>query len=312
MIMFGAHESVLLTPSVDGLNIKADGIYVDGTFGRGGHSQAILDRLGPDGTLLAIDKDTTALACAAKRFGHDKRFSIMHDSFANIENIAKERDLVGRISGILLDLGVSSPQLDDPARGFSFMHDGPLDMRMNPEQVLNAEIFVNKASEEELSYVFKTYGEERFAHRIARAIIRAREERGGIKTTSVFAEIVKQANPKWEKHKHPATRVFQAIRIHVNHELQDLEDGLSQCVKVLAVDGRLAVISFHSLEDRIVKQFMKKASEGERMPIKLPIKAVEVNTGFRRVGKAIKPSDEEMKRNVRARSAVLRIGEKTL
>ena len=310
--MFGAHESVLLMPSVDGLNIVPDGIYVDGTFGRGGHSQAILDRLGPNGALVAIDKDTTALACAAERFGHDKRFSIVNASFANIDAIAKEKGIEKRISGILLDLGVSSPQLDDPMRGFSFMNNGPLDMRMNPEQVLSAETFINAASEDQMSDVFKTYGEEKFARRIARAIVRAREEQGPIKTTAVLAEVVKQANPKWEKHKHPATRVFQAIRIHVNHELKDLEEGLGKCVGVLAVGGRLAVISFHSLEDRIVKHFMRKSSEGERLPIGLPVKAVEVNTGFKRVGKAIKPSDEEMKRNVRARSAVLRIGEKTL
>lgn len=311
MIMFGAHESVLLTPSIEGLNVLPHGHYVDGTFGRGGHSKAILDLLGPKGTLLAMDKDPTAVECAKERFGQDKRFSIVHDSFANIEQVIKEKGLFEQISGILLDLGVSSPQLDNPERGFSFMQDGPLDMRMNPEQALSAEVFINTAPESLLSEVFKNYGEERFARRIAKAIVQQREA-SPIKTTRVLAEIVKQANPKWEKHKHPATRVFQAIRIHVNRELQDLDDGLKACVRVLAVGGRLAVISFHSLEDRIVKQFMREASEGQRLPIGVPVKAMDLKSGFKRIGKAIKPSDEEMKQNVRARSAILRIGEKTL
>jgi 16S rRNA (cytosine1402-N4)-methyltransferase len=206
-------------------------------------------------------------------------------------------------------LGVSSPQLDNPERGFSFMQQGPLDMRMDLSQDLDAARFVNKAEATEMAKVFKEYGEERFAGRIARAIVSAREE-NPILTTAALAEIVKAANPKWEKHKHPATRVFQAIRIHINQELMDLTACLKQCVKTLTVGGRLVVISFHSLEDRIVKHFMREEEQGLRPPPGVPVRAIDIKTCFKRVGKAIKPSDDEIKQNVRSRSAVLRIGEK--
>lgn len=303
------HQSVLLQEAIDGLAIKADGIYVDGTFGRGGHSRAILQQLSNSGRLIAIDKDPEAISYAEQHFAEDPRFQIYHGSFANLAEWAKEAKVYGQINGILLDLGVSSPQLDNPERGFSFMQQGPLDMRMNLGQELDAARFVNNAEADEMAAIFREYGEERFAGRIARAIVAAREQ-SPIKTTEALAEIVKQANPKWEKHKHPATRVFQAIRIHVNQELNDLTKALDLAMDVLAIGGRLVVISFHSLEDRIVKQFMRNKEYGQRPPPGVPIRNEEIQTNFKRIGKAIKASDSEIKQNVRARSAVLRIGEK--
>jgi len=307
--MMTEHRAVLLKESIDGLNIVQDGVYIDGTFGRGGHSRAILEKLGEAGRLIAFDKDPEAIAYAEHHFCNDKRFSIVHASFAALSQIVKEQQFDGKINGILMDLGVSSPQLDNPERGFSFMQQGPLDMRMDLHQTLTAASFVNHAKADEMAAVFREYGEERFAGRIARAIVEARDvER--IETTAVLAEIVKQANPKWEKHKHPATRVFQAIRIYVNQELTDLSSALKQCVDVMAVGGRLSVISFHSLEDRIVKQFMRKMEQGNAPPKGVPVREVDIETCFKRVGKAIKPHDNEVSINVRARSAVLRIGEK--
>lgn len=303
------HKPVLLQEVIHGLAIVPDGVYVDCTFGRGGHSRAILNELNQQGRLIAIDKDLEALAHAKEHFAHDPRFQIAHGSFTTLSDVAKDFGVYGHINGILMDLGVSSPQLDDPGRGFSFMQQGPLDMRMDLSQDLDAAGFVNHADEAEMMRVFREYGEERFAGRIARAIIAARAIEP-ILTTNVLAEIVKQANPKWEKHKHPATRVFQAIRIHVNQELSDLTACLTQCLNALAVGGRLAVISFHSLEDRIVKQFMRKQERGEQPPLGVPIKAADIKPCFRCIGKAIQPQDEEIKQNVRSRSAVLRIGEK--
>ena len=304
-----SHRSVLLQESIHALAIQPDGIYVDGTFGRGGHSRAILQELNQSGRLIAIDKDLEAIDHAEQYFCNDPRFTIAHGSFANIAEVTKQQGIYGKVNGILLDLGVSSPQLDNPERGFSFMKEGPLDMRMDSTQALDAARFVNEADANEMTQVFRQYGEERFAGRIARAIVLAREE-APILSTSVLAEIVKEANPKWEKHKHPATRVFQAIRIHINQELTDLTDCLKQSVGSLAVGGRLVVISFHSLEDRIVKQFMRSEEQGIQPPLGVPIKAVDLKTNFKRVGKAIKPQDDEIKENVRSRSAVLRIGEK--
>ena len=304
-----AHQSVLLQESINGLAIKANGIYVDGTFGRGGHSSAILQHLNESGRLIAIDKDQEAIDHAKQHFANDPRFTIFKGSFAQLADIATQFGVHGQINGILLDLGVSSPQLDNPARGFSFMQEGPLDMRMDLEQDLDAARFINQAPAAEMEMVFRHYGEERFARRIANAIVTAREE-APILTTAVLAEIVKAANPKWEKHKHPATRVFQAIRIHINAELTDLTECLKQCVAALAVGGRLAIISFHSLEDRIVKQFMRAEEQGERLPLGVPQKAADIKTCFKRIGKAIKPQNEEIKHNNRSRSAVLRIGEK--
>ena len=306
----GLHQSVLLHESINGLSIKAGGIYVDGTFGRGGHSRAILEQMDASGRLIAIDKDQEAIHHGLQHFSSDPRFTICRGSFATLGEIATQQGVHGQINGILLDLGVSSPQLDNPERGFSFMQEGPLDMRMDLEQDLDAARFVNTAKAVEMEMVFRQYGEERFARRISNAIVSAREE-SPILTTAVLAEIVKAANPKWEKHKHPATRVFQAIRIHINQELTDLTVCLKQCLAAMAVGGRLVVISFHSLEDRIVKQFMRTEEQGMCLPIGVPMKAAEIKTSFKRIGKAIKPQDDEIKRNSRSRSAVLRIGEKT-
>lgn len=303
------HQSVLLQESIQGLAIKADGIYVDCTFGRGGHTEKILQHLSSDGRLIAIDKDKAAIDAGKKRFGDDARVQFFHGSFARLEEFTRQTDLFGKVNGILLDLGVSSPQLDEAARGFSFMQEGPLDMRMDQTQTLNAADYINEASVEDLSRVFKEYGEERFAGRIARAIVVARQS-ALISSTTKLAEIVKAANPRWEKHKHPATRVFQAIRLHVNQELQDLNVCLEAAFNALTHHGRLAVISFHSLEDRIVKQFMRMKEEGHRLPPEIPIKAQTLKSPFKRIGKAIKPTDEEITTNIRARSAVLRVGEK--
>jgi 16S rRNA (cytosine1402-N4)-methyltransferase len=307
--MLGTHQSVLLHESIEGLAIRPDGIYFDGTFGRGGHSRAILEQLNEQGRLFAIDKDLEAIESAKKDFADDRRFQIIHGSFANIKEFALEQQVLGKVDGILLDLGVSSPQLDSPERGFSFIQQGPLDMRMDASQLVSAERFVNQAEAEEMASIFRQYGEERFAGRIARAIVAARNQEP-IKTTLQLAEIVKEANPKWEKHKHPATRVFQAIRIHVNQELADLTSCLEASLEVLALSGRLVVISFHSLEDRIVKQFMRDKEQGERLPKEIPVRNEQNKSKFKRVGKAVMPSESEVQDNVRARSAVLRIGER--
>lgn len=304
------HQPVLLKESIDGLNIVKDGIYVDGTFGRGGHSRAILNELGPAGRLIAFDKDPEACDYARQCFGDEKRFSVIHASFATLSQVAAELKIVGRVNGILLDLGVSSPQLDNPERGFSFMRKGPLDMRMNLEQNLTAADFVNYTKAEEMAEIFKVYGEERYAGRIARAIVAAREK-APILTTTDLAEIVKEAHPRWEKHKHPATRVFQAIRIYINQELVDLDSLLRKCIQVLAVGGRLVVISFHSLEDRKVKHFIQELERGNAPPKGVPVREDQIKNYFKRVSKGIKPHEDEIKLNVRARSAVLRIGEKT-
>ncbi|WP_419421139.1 16S rRNA (cytosine(1402)-N(4))-methyltransferase RsmH [Legionella sp. D16C41] len=304
-----SHQSVLLQESIESLAIKANGIYIDGTFGRGGHSQGILDHLSNQGRLIAIDKDLEAIEFAKIHFINDPRFQIFQGSFADLPNFAKQANVYQHVNGILLDLGVSSPQLDNASRGFSFMQAGPLDMRMNLQQSLDAATYVNNAQLDEMAKVFWTYGEERFARRIAKAIIEARAK-APITTTTALAEIIKQANPKWEKHKHPATRVFQAIRIHINNELDDLKKGLEGAFQTLAKGGRLAVISFHSLEDRIVKQFMRDMEMGQQLPFDVPIRAAEEIKRFKRIGKAIKPKEEETRQNVRSRSAILRIGEK--
>jgi 16S rRNA (cytosine1402-N4)-methyltransferase len=302
------HESVLLQEAIQGLAIKSNGIYIDGTFGRGGHSEAILQCLGKEGRLIAIDKDLTAVNYAKTKF-KDSRFSIFQGSFARLKEFAMEAGVLGTVDGLLLDLGLSSPQLDEADRGFSFMQQGPLDMRMDVSQPISAAQFVNETAVDEMAAVFRLYGEERFANRIARAIDVARKKEP-ITSTLQLAEIVKEANPKWEKHKHPATRVFQAIRIQVNQELTDLSACLEQSMEVLAKGGRLAVISFHSLEDRIVKQFMRKQEEGEKLPPEVPVRYEAEKAVFKRVGKAVMPKESEIKMNVRARSAVLRIGEK--
>lgn len=304
------HRPVLLEEALEGLAIRPNGIYIDGTFGRGGHSRAILEHLSDQGKVFAMDKDPEAIKSGKVQFGDDSRFQIVQESFANLGSYARQHNLLGRVDGILLDLGLSSPQLDDPKRGFSFLHEGPLDMRMNPEADEDAATWLMHVSEAELAKVLTNYGEERFARRIAKAIIAEREQ-GPISTTRQLANIIAKAVPSREKHKHPATRSFQAIRIVINRELEELQACLEQCLEVLTIGGRLAVISFHSLEDRIVKQFIRKLVKGDNeLPSKLPVKQSAFTPKLKAIGKAIKPSIEEIKRNVRARSAVLRIAEK--
>lgn len=307
--MSSSHKPVLFEEAIEALAIDPEGVYIDGTFGRGGHARAILERLGPDGRLFALDKDWEAIDFAKTHFSQDLRFQIRQGSFRDLAFWAREWDIVGKVQGILLDLGVSSPQIDDAQRGFSFMQAGPLDMRMDTQQGLSAAHFINEAKESDLADVFFTYGEERYSRRIARAIVAARDH-APIQDTKTLAEVIKVAHPKWEKHKHPATRVFQAIRIYVNQELKDLELGLTQALEVLAVGGRMAVISFHSLEDRMVKQFMQRAEQGVRLPKNIPIQANEHKGCLQRIGRAIKPTEGEIQSNIRARSAILRIGEK--
>lgn len=303
------HQPVMLKEVIDALAIKPGGVYVDATFGRGGHTRGILASLGSEGRVLAIDRDAEAIAHAGKVFKDEPRLSLYHGSFAELAEAVEQAGLTGKVNGILMDLGVSSPQLDTPERGFSFMQDGPLDMRMDTRQPLSAARFVNEASVDEMTRVFREYGEERFSGRIARAIAESRAK-APLERTLELAEIVKAANPRWERHKHPATRVFQAIRIHVNAEMHSLKAALSQSMKVLAPEGRLAVISFHSLEDRVVKLFMRNLEQGDVLPRDVPVRFEVQNKVFRRVGKAIKAGEQEVADNVRARSAVLRTGEK--
>lgn len=303
------HCSVLLRESVDALLQDVNGIYIDCTFGRGGHTREILQRLGPAGRLLAFDKDPEAIAYGEQVFAGEGRLQLIHSSFADLAAVVAELNLQGAIHGVLMDLGVSSPQLDQAERGFSFMQDGPLDMRMDTTSGQSAAQWINGAAEAQMMQIFFDYGEERFARRIARAIV-ARRQKKPFERTKDLADVVAAANPKWEREKHPATRVFQAIRIFINKELDDLQQGLSAAFEVVKPGGRVAVISFHSLEDRIVKRFFKEGAKGEDFPKGLPIRADQINRTMELVSKPIKASAEELKNNVRARSAVLRVAEK--
>lgn len=305
----GEHLPVMLDEVVHHFAIQPNGMYVDATFGRGGHSAAILKQLGPEGRLLAIDKDLKAVAYAHKQFSKDPRFSIQQGSFAHLRDFLIRENVFGKVDGILFDLGVSSPQLDDADRGFSFMREGKLDMRMDTSSGIDAAEWIAKTPEEEMARVLWEYGEERYARRIAKAIVTARLL-SPIVTTQQLAEIVMAAIPRWEKGKHPATRSFQAIRIEINQELEDLKQGLNEALEALKVGGRLVVISFHSLEDRLVKHFIQDHERGKALPSKLPLKSTAVNQRLRRLGPAMKPSSEEINVNPRARSAVLRIAEK--
>ncbi len=309
------HITVLLHEAVDGLALKEDGIYIDATFGRGGHSRLILSKLSANGRLIAIDRDPRAIAEAQKI--QDPRFHIEHNSFSAIPEICEKLGLTGKIDGILLDLGVSSPQLDDAERGFSFMKDGPLDMRMDTTKGLSAAQWLQQVSEQDLAWVLKTFGEERFAKRIAQTIVgynKSAVEKNSeiLNRTLQLAELIAQSVPFKDKHKHPATRSFQAIRIYINSELEELESLLQSALTVLAPQGRLSVISFHSLEDRMVKHFMRKQSKGEDIPKGLPLREdqIERRQTLKTIGKAIQPSDEEIAFNPRSRSAVLRIAER--
>ncbi|MDF7661305.1 16S rRNA (cytosine(1402)-N(4))-methyltransferase RsmH [Erwiniaceae bacterium L1_54_6] len=305
------HTTVLLDEAVNALNIREDGIYIDGTFGRGGHSRLILSQLGANGQLLAIDRDPQAIAAAAEI--KDPRFSIVHGPFSALAEYVTERGLNGKIDGVLLDLGVSSPQLDDAERGFSFMRDGPLDMRMDPTRGQSASEWLLSAEEADIAFVLKTYGEERFAKRIARAIVERNREQPMTRTKEL-ADVIYAATPVKDKFKHPATRSFQAIRIWINSELEEIDIALKGALSVLAPGGRLSVISFHSLEDRLVKRFMRDQSRGPQVPAGIPMTETQLKAlggrDLKTLGKLV-PGEAEVADNPRARSSVLRIAERT-
>ena len=303
------HATVLLREAVDALQVKPDGVYVDGTFGRGGHSRLILEKLGEHGKLIALDKDPMAIT--AGQAIRDARFQMVHSGFEHLGDVLRKLG-VERVDGVLLDLGVSSPQLDDKQRGFSFRFDAPLDMRMDTSRGQTAAEWLAAVDESELAEVIREYGEERFARQIARAIVAARQERA-ILTTHQLVEVVARCVRTREPGKNPATRTFQAIRIHLNRELEELEIVLPQCVGHLKAGGRMAIISFHSLEDRIVKRFMRDMAQGDKLPKSVPIRAADVPQGqLRLIGKATRASMAEVAANPRARSAVLRVAERLI
>ena len=303
------HVPVLLGPVLEGLAIRTDGYYVDATFGRGGHSSAILGHLGTGGRLIAIDRDPQAIAAAPAALSADPRFELVRSEFAELEACIGERGLAGRIDGLLLDLGVSSPQLDEPARGFSFLRDGPLDMRMDPEAGVSAADWLQTVDEKSLRHVLKFYGEEKHANRIAREIVRAREEQP-IRRTGQLADIVSRSVHARTKKRHPATRTFQAIRIFINNELEQLQAVLGEVVDVLAPAGRLCVISFHSLEDRMVKRFIRDASTEPQQFRGMPNVPAIYRPKLRGIGRVHKASADEIAANPRARSARLRVAER--
>ena len=304
-----SHETVLLHEAVDALVVNSSGNYIDATFGRGGHSRAILQRLDNDGQLIVFDKDPEAIAVALELQKTEPRLKVAHAPFSQIEEWVNAKGLFGDIDGIVFDLGVSSPQLDVAERGFSFLRDGPLDMRMDPSSGLSAAEWVNSAAENVIADVLYQFGEERHSRRMARRIILERAEKP-ITTTGELAEIIKQANPAWERDKHPATRAFQGIRLFINDELGELEKGLEQALGVLKIGGRLVAISFHSLEDRIVKRFIALQAKGDNFPRNLPVSQDLLNPRLKAIGKRVKASAIEVDRNPRARSAVMRVAEK--
>ncbi|MDF2178440.1 16S rRNA (cytosine(1402)-N(4))-methyltransferase RsmH [Aliiglaciecola sp. CAU 1673] len=304
------HQSVLLQESIEALAIQPDGIYLDATFGRGGHSRAVLAKLSSAGRLIAFDRDPVAIEAASALAG-DPRFQIFHCPFSEMQHQAERLGLVGCIDGVLMDLGVSSPQLDDAERGFSFMRDGPLDMRMDTSSGISAAQWLAQADAEVIARVLREYGEERFAWRIAQAIVNSRDEQPLTRTLQL-AKLIDAAVPFKDKHKHPATRSFQAIRIHINGELDEITSAMQQALTLLKPGGRLAIISFHSLEDRLVKRFMREQSKGKQVPAGLPVREEELQASkaMRLIGKAIMPSEAELSVNNRARSSVLRVAEK--
>ena len=303
------HLPVLLEEAVTALAIKPAGFYVDGTFGRGGHSRAILKQLNQDGRLLGLDRDPEAITAGQQLAKEDPRFQIEHCAFSNLSEVIHQRLWQQRTDGILLDIGVSSPQLDEAARGFSFMQDGPLDMRMDTTSGISAAQWLAEAEEVEIATVIKTLGEERYGKRIARAIVEQRQT-APLSTTRQLAQLIDKASPSKDRFKHPATRTFQALRIFINNELDELSSALEQALDVLVVGGRLAVISFHSLEDRIVKRFFRDAAKGDDLPAHFPVRAAELNPRLKLIGKAIYAGEAELAANPRARSAVLRVAEK--
>ena len=307
-----AHITVLLRESVDALAIKPDGVYVDGTFGRGGHSRAILERLGPNGRLIAIDRDPRAIEAGELLATQDRRFSLHHAAMSELSDVLKRAvgEKAEAVDGMLADLGVSSPQLEVEERGFSFRFNGPLDMRMDTSRGETVEEWLNRADGQEIGEVIWRYGEERFAKQIARAVVAARVI-GRIRTTRELAELVGKTVRTREPGQHPATRTFQAFRIFINQELEEITQVLPQAVDSLRTGGRLVVIAFHSLEDRIVKRFMQNAAKADHLPSKLPIRANEINDAtLVIIGKPVKPTDAEIAANPRARSAIMRIAEK--
>lgn len=301
------HQSVMFDESIKGLNIEKNGIYVDATFGRGGHTTGILTKLSQSGRVIAFDRDKSAIDFAKSKFS-DNRLELLHCTFSNIKEVVETQDLVGKINGILIDLGVSSPQLDNAERGFSFLRDGPLDMRMDQSNGLSAKVWLAQANEEEIAKVLYEYGEEKKSRQIAKAI-KLHQKQKAIETTFDLAQIISSVVRK-EKNKHPATRSFQAIRIFINQELQELLAVLEHCIHLLSKKGRLAVITFHSIEDRIVKQFIQKNSRPKPLPKGLPVSNDQIEqVVLKDLGKQL-PSDDEIKLNPRARSAILRVAEK--
>ena len=305
-----SHNPVMLNKVIEGLNILSNGTYVDCTFGRGGHSKNILERIGTNGKLIAIDKDSEAEEFARNKFENDSRFIFEKNNFSNIINIVEKHNGQKKVNGILLDLGVSSPQLDNPKRGFSFMKEGPLDMRMDTSNKLTALLWLKAADLKEISRVLKIYGEEKYSYRIAKAIKKSIEE-DRLKTTVDLSKIISECYPKSKSNKiNPATRSFQAIRIYINKELQELEQILDDCLQIIEIGGRLVVISFHSLEDRIVKNFINKHSLGKEIISKLPITDFSQNLNLKKIKVPLKASNSEIEENIRSRSAKIRVAEK--
>lgn len=303
------HTPVLREEVLAALQVRAGGRYLDATFGRGGHTRALLERVGPDGRVIAIDRDPEAIRAGREMFAADGRLTLVNSAFSQLLEVVTNAGLAGAIDGALFDLGVSSPQLDDAARGFSFTQDGPLDMRMDSRQSQTAADWLAKAPEHEIARIIRDCGEERFAKRIARAIVAARRERPILRTLQL-AEIVSGAVPTREPGKHPATRSFQAIRIHINREFEEIETGLVASLQVLAPEARLCVISFHSLEDAIAKRFLQKHSQDDPVYAGLPDVPAHARAKLRRIGGAVHPSAEEVERNPRARSAVMRVAQR--
>jgi len=304
-----SHIPVLLHEALTALCIRSDGIYLDCTFGRGGHSRAILAELGEGGRLVGLDRDPSAVAVARDLAEVDSRFQVVHTAFSELES-ALDALAISRVHGVLMDLGVSSPQLDEAERGFSFQADGPLDMRMDPTSGESAADWIARADAEQIAHVLWVFGEERFSRRIARAIVEARKIEP-IVTTAQLSKIVSDAQPRKDQNKHPATRAFQAIRLFINGELSEVEQGLEAAVNRLEVGGRLAVISFHSLEDRLVKRALRDASRPPQGDPRMPLPDTVAKPKLKLVGKAIKAGPDELSVNPRARSAVLRIAERT-
>ncbi len=304
-----AHAPVLLTEVLEGLNVQPAGRYLDATFGRGGHTAALLARLGPGGTVVALDRDPEAMRAGRARFSGEPRLTLIRGPFGRLTELLAAAGQAAGFDGMLFDLGVSSPQLDNAVRGFSFSHDGPLDMRMDNETGMTAAAWLARAPEHEIATVIREYGEERFAKRIARAIVTARHAEP-LTRTAQLAKVVAEAVPAWEPGKHPATRTFQAIRIQVNSELAEIDAALAQCIDLLNPRGRLCVIGFHSLEDGAAKRFMQRQSQEDPVYAGLPQVPPHARPRLRRVGKAVHPQDDEIRRNPRARSAILRIAER--